>query len=505
MRSGDCRILVSGIYAMLGFFAVCLSPSAYSQSDYKAVNSLTYRLYREQKWDSLQPVCRHAIRSGLDYYYLRMRYGIAEYNCRKYVSASEQFYQALCFNSIDTAGREYLYFSYLFANRTDDARALSGTMSDSQKASLKTGNPVLGHVSAEAGMAFSSENAIKTTPPDLMKTDSIYGEQDVYRNWSFASLALTFNLAPCANLTLAYNYLRFSKIRYFQYNTVTSRLDSTVNTDWGYRNYYSFPDSITSSQYTYSINQHEIFLGSTIVIPERIRIEPFFHLIRVGYPLAGMRVSATDVTDTSYAVISDSARSYSTFPFTQYKYILNVKDTLFYNYVAGLSISKDFDLYSLGLSFSWSNLNGMDQTQAGWSFSYFPLGTNNLYGNTSLTGFFQGSDARFILSQVAGLKVLKKTWLEGSFIWGDLTNANIGNGTLVYNNSDKIDYRLGLNLYYFFSRHLEAWLSWQFFRKESPVYYYTWTEPGNTNSLTRKTEYQPYHTNSIFGGIKWNL
>ena len=194
-----------------------------------------------------------------------------------------------------------------------------------------------------------------------------------------------------------------------------------------------------------------------------------------------------------------------TLPVEKEIYTLDQKDTGFYNYLFSLGISKTFSLYDIRISGSYSNLNNKKQTQLGGSFSWYPLGNLDLYSTTTITGLFQKKDKRLILGQTLGGRILKKFWLEGNFIYGDLTNSNLANGGIVYNNSDKINYRIGANLIWLATKNLEISLIYQYFEKENVSYYYLFDKnPPDTHTKT-ETQYQKYHTNSIIFGIKWKL
>lgn len=85
----------------------------------------TYELYLEHKWPQLTDLGKKAIKKGYDYYYMRMRMGIAYYEQKDYCGAEPHFSKALQFNSADTLALEYLYYCYLFTGQSEQARWLS--------------------------------------------------------------------------------------------------------------------------------------------------------------------------------------------------------------------------------------------------------------------------------------------------------------------------------------------------------------------------------------------
>jgi tetratricopeptide (TPR) repeat protein len=80
----------------------------------------TYQLYQEKSWPGLIELGKLAIKDGHDFFYLRMRIGIAYYEQGKYRSAISHFEQALKFNK-DPLAAEYLYYSYKLSGRKMDA------------------------------------------------------------------------------------------------------------------------------------------------------------------------------------------------------------------------------------------------------------------------------------------------------------------------------------------------------------------------------------------------
>ncbi|MCX6269580.1 MAG: hypothetical protein NTW16_19875, partial [Bacteroidetes bacterium] len=129
------------------------------------------------------------------------------------------------------------------------------------------------------------------------------------------------------------------------------------------------------------------------------------------------------------------------------------------------------------------------------------------YGTTELTGFFQGNNKRLLLSQTLGAKITPWMWGEGNIYYGDYTNANIFNGSIVYNNSDLIDYRVGASLIFIAGKHIQLSLIYQYFRKESQQYYYIKTADPDTHKINENQQIKnnPYNTNSIIGGITWKF
>ncbi|MBN2482093.1 MAG: hypothetical protein JXB19_10155, partial [Bacteroidales bacterium] len=69
---------------MMVITPIVLNAQQQEKLTYAEVNSQTYQLYLDRDWHALIKVGKHALREGIDYYYLRMRIGIAYYELKRY-------------------------------------------------------------------------------------------------------------------------------------------------------------------------------------------------------------------------------------------------------------------------------------------------------------------------------------------------------------------------------------------------------------------------------------
>jgi len=472
--------------------------------DYMTVELVTSRCFTEQKWDSVIVIGKQALHQKIDYYYLRMRMGISYYQKAEYFPAIIHLKKARDFNSSDPVVGNYLYRAYFYANRNEEARLLRASMAREGRDTVLDKTGFVEQVHFENGYTISSDKSPKNLGT-MMGKDSIYGERDLYGNSIYTNLGLKLRVANRVGVSLAYNYLNFTKTKYIQYIRNEDHLRNIADSAWGKNYNYSFPWVTHDTSFTYHVMQHEAYLSVSVALPSGIKIIPAFHWLHVSYTMINPSYSKDTVHDTAF--YSNYNNTYYTFPFTRLIYSYNRKDTVFNNFVASLRISKDFGRCTLGLTGSWSDLNGKTQKQAGLSLTYFPFGNFSIYGTTSITGFIQGSDSRVLSSQILGLKCTNWMWAEVNFYYGNYTNSNILNGSVVYNNSDIIDYRGGATLLFMAGSHLQFSLLYQYFRKESQQLYYFKVQNPDTHAIkeTPQIKNNPYNTNTIIGGITWKL
>lgn len=97
--------------------------------DSKMVEDSTYRFYLDGDWRSVISYGEVALKEDIDYYYLRMRMGIAFFELGRYRQAIPHFEKANEMNQLEEASKEYLYWCYIYSERFEDAGRLSKTFS----------------------------------------------------------------------------------------------------------------------------------------------------------------------------------------------------------------------------------------------------------------------------------------------------------------------------------------------------------------------------------------
>lgn len=183
----------------------------------------TYALYLKSDWKALIANGDSILKGGSDYYYLRLRLGIAYFEASEYLLAEEQFKRAVEFNSLENLPKEYLYYCYLNTGRIVQARRLAkGFNQDLIKKIGLDSIPVFNYVGLDGGGKFS----------DLTNVPN-------------ASL-VGFNLGH--------------------------RLNPTVFIDHSY-SYYSQSNSL------WSFKQHDYFLQANIALKDDYTIAGGFHYV----------------------------------------------------------------------------------------------------------------------------------------------------------------------------------------------------------------------------------
>ena len=93
-----------------------------TKKDFAYYNNETYQLYLNKNWTDLIPLAKESINEGHDFYYMRMRIGIAYYELGNYVPAIKHFKKAQNFDNNNPVVKEYLYYSHFYMGRLMEAR-----------------------------------------------------------------------------------------------------------------------------------------------------------------------------------------------------------------------------------------------------------------------------------------------------------------------------------------------------------------------------------------------
>jgi len=391
---------VTGILTLFLFSGLL---SAQKAPDFRQVDAETYRFYTEEKWDSLIDMGETALKNGLDYYYLRMRTGIAWYEKRNYIKSSGHFAKALEFNSSDPLAMEYLYYAFLFSGHSEQANFITKHFPESliQKTGTKSG-PV-DEVNASFFYSRSSTDNIINNSIDYFP-DDIPGYQAVTRYFSNFNFQLKHKLAPGTSLQHAYSHLYKTNFNYFNNGIYIIKNSEIV------------------------VKQHQYYLSINKTFSGRWSLSPAIHFVHTRYPL----------------LTSISQGGPGRPPMTQYT---GQRET---SLLAGLMVSKSLGPVDLRIYGHGSNLNKKKQIQGATGLTCYPFGNLDLYVGGDFVVLTHRSDSsnitKPIVTGLAGFSIARKIWIEFSIAFGEIQNYADKNGYLIFNSTDILRQKYDLNI-----------------------------------------------------------
>lgn len=366
---------------------------AQQKLSYFQVDSASYALYNQGNAKGLRKIVKQAKKNDIDYYYLRMRAGIAHYNKGNFEEAATHFKYALQYFPIDTLAAEYLYFSYANSARPFDAALVAPKLAQSQRDRYGIKPKPVQSVSIGGGYAIS-DNQQKNGTMQLWEDGSIFGATYMLNNSAYGQLSMVNNISKRIKLFSAYTYYNLQNTHRIQsqLQNVSATFDTSFN---------------------YTTQQHDVYVSPTIYIGKGFYVSPAFHFIDYGF-------------NTTTRIYFPAPPSFQN---------VTVSQKLIYS---GAEAGYRFKYGAVAVNVGVSAFDTLDFTHASATLSYYPLGNTNLYGVT--TGMFLNDKVanHFAFSQKVGVKLFKNTWLEAGFVTGKLRYFAEGNGFTIYTIPDDI-------------------------------------------------------------------
>lgn len=490
-----------GIYAIIMMSTIL--PGFSQKLDYRFIDSATYHNYTIQNWDSVIILGKLALQNQIDYYYLRMRMGEAYSAQEKYILSAKSFDMARAFNQSDPYANSYLYYSYLNSGKDSRANQLSRNFSDRLKQSLDIKIKPFASIDVFSGHTFSN-NTSKNGDINLIEEPmSNFGQQLIIGAQNYMHIGLMLNLSPSFSLYAGGSFIDIAKTARYQYRLMNTGKLPPAEGPGGWINYrYSVMAEEYEESFDAHIKQYELYLNGKLQLDKGWAVNLFTNVLFIYTPIVNLVRYAESKMDTvRYHPINGHVQMF-TYEEEEVEFIET--DTSFVNWVAGFNLQKDFDIVSVNLLGTFSELSGGQQGQIGLSCFYYPLGSTHLYGKTGLTSFFEfndylGKDQRFIFHQMLGVKLFKKTWLEAEYTSGNLNNVNVKQAMVVHNLPEKINFIAGANLHIFATDKLEISLIYNYSDKNG---FYRNQDVNNDETSDYTFNYQ---TQSIIGGLKWTF
>jgi tetratricopeptide (TPR) repeat protein len=418
-------------------------------------DKITYSLYKYKQWDELIKKGEEFLKDDIDFYYLRVRLGIAYYEIENYRKSVKHLKKAFEFNDPDSLIYEYLYYSYLYSDRKPDANAFYTKYYD-----ILSKRIAITHNLETNSFGFSFGGSLNNNDKknlNLFENSSERFTRSILYddNWY-----LNFNLSQTAfkklNIYHAYNYINIE------------------------RNESLWDNGELIYQLPYFIDQHDYFISA-------------------NYPIAsGLSIIGTYQIMNSRFISSDP--------------IILGRDnqSIFPGYVNYLN-----NIFQVGLNLDFSNFKFISGIVAGEinedlqkelfaSLVYYPFGNKNLYSISSIIYHTNDEADNTIFTQKLGVRFHEKLWMEAEATIGTLINYVEPLSFLTYNIPDNITFKGGANLYYPLTDKITFSIYYKFYQRED--FYFTYELPQNyilgENIYSHKFEYQ---THSLTGGIEWTF
>jgi tetratricopeptide (TPR) repeat protein len=439
------RYLLTGIVFLWGIAGFSQTSHSLPEAD-----AATFRLYNERNWKALIETGTKAIGAGMDFYYLRVRLGIAYYETGNFHRAITHLEKANMDGNGDAFVQESLFYAYLMAGRRMEALVLSKSFTPEQQ--LRTGTDKMKifrqvDVYLNANKADNSEVIASFSPDDIPEED---GRQYISLRHRYFFAGLRHEFSPSFSFYHAYTGLQKDHFVYAREEDI-----STTNEKAGS-----------------ALNQY--FASAQLRVARNVQVLGGMHLVGLKYvtPIVTQR-QGRDVLSWENGTTSESV------------------------FFGGISAQAPF-VSGLAMLYS-GNLNKRKQFQADLQLTFYPLGNYALYLVSQLSHQTEKLDAekvnRLIFDQQIGFKLAPKWWTEGYVSFGDMQNFVANQGAVLFNTMDLVKNRAGLRVHFFPTIRTRLQLEGTWFKNQSNYH--------PKGSIERS--YHPIYFNSysITGGLSW--
>lgn len=418
------------------------------------IDRRTYALYQEGKWKELTDYYRQKVDpEKVDFYYLRMRVGIAWYELENYVKAIPHFEKAQALNNTPLV-KEYLYYSYLYTSQQRKAGEVYENMSDAAR--QKIDHPerkFFESITAEYGRNFSDAYD-KNAGTDFSGEANIYGEAPFTGNTGYWYFGMQHGLGDGLSLNHGISGFNIS-------NTMKFYIPGNA------------------MEVPFDIRQHDYYLDLSYQFKGSSSLSVVMHAMWVDY-------------DMPYLSYNGSAYRLETTA-------VELSDYLLYG-----QWQQRFGHLTSTLGMSFSSINNTHQQQADLTLSAWPLGNRSLVPSVKVSYYRQQesptaqAQQEWLITPSLTATLTPKLWLSGSITFGDIYQYHENKAFVIYNNPDKISRKISATAGYSLNNKVAFNLSYRYLEREGKGLTYTGIDTSEKKLFNFTTHY-------IIGGIVWKL
>ncbi|NSW46074.1 MAG: hypothetical protein HPY79_09710 [Bacteroidales bacterium] len=456
---------------MVIFLFIFISIKIYSQQTFLYYDTLTYRLYNQNQWDSVIFHGKNAINQGIDYYYLRMRIGIAYYSLKQYSQALEHFFKAKEYNSNDIVN-EYIYYSYLYSGQIRKAYYFTKEMNH---ASVKKNGLTQPHFidlfGIEMNLAqFDNWNSIKITNKPPSEPNNYRLEKEL--SGPFISYGINTSL----NLSQKWSWQQ--QFSYFKVNSYQQLFfDNSIKHE---SDFHLFEKHYFSSFSNWNQNKVvSFFTHLSILNADKFQYQ-YLNAVIAPPPFPPI---------TTYNYKIEPIRYYI------FNYIFGIQKTRYaskssFTYMLNISKIIDHNVFTGGLGFFYH-------------FNSYLFGKSNVLASINLSH----KDFDGYYEQQLGAILLKKITLSVNFDLGKIQNITNLDGSIVYNTPYIIQTKISPHLSISFNRHLTLQAAYIYQISSFTNTFVGFDGFSKQGQIRYKDFFETYKFNNqiITGGILWKF
>jgi tetratricopeptide (TPR) repeat protein len=412
------------------------------------IDSMSLSYYLTKNVINMTKLVENSKALNIDFYELQMRAGILNFEMKNYSEAEKFLLKALSFYPKNALVQEYLFYDYIELGKYLEANDLFKVMNIGDQIRLRKDKPYINSINFEGGYMTSSANSVIHNLPNL--SSKLYEEKDVM-------------------LSLLYLHVGYYKLL----KNKTSIYGGFSFTDLSKQKTISFPIDTLN---TYHYKQTQLYFALTHTLKSRWELQ---------FGLNGISYNALP----TYAYFDTLSLQYRFFTLTSKA--LNI--------VSNFGTSKRIhSCIHIGFDLSLSLIDKQIILQEKLFTTFYPLKKASPYISLGFALSHDSVEVRNVSTVTFGGKLVNRFWNETYLNFGNMRNYNDANAFVVYNVSDKINFKIGTIFSFDINNKIKISLRYDLLQRQSSFYTVNY-------DLTNKSTTYKYNNNSIILGIKWKF
>ena len=443
---------------------IYLTTGGFSQDtlNFRTVDATTYQAYVEKNWDKVIEIGNEALEQEIDYYYLRIRMGIAYFEKTNYRKSIIHLEKAINTNNSEVIAVEYLFYAY--KNIGDDIQAMKTLDNSNTKfANLLLANQnffqnIYGFYSTRIYNTDGLKEGIEASFQNESSKNSkpIYAEQFVPQSYQNIQLGTNIRLSPTWRVDGSYQYYNLTKEQ-----MILDPISSTIE------------DS--------KVNQIQWHINNTFRLSNKLQANMFFSYLSQKLNYISINTSKVPV---KYSRIKQGKSS---------------------NLLLGIGLRYRHNYSDLLASASFFTTENRPIMQANLGINIFPFGNRKLFFETSVS-FLKVDSTRpkIIFSQSLNYSPHERISLSLSGHWGEMQYWNTEYGYSIYNGLHGLNELYQAKITLRLVKQLYMKIYYEYMCNYSKV----WSKsliPPDASDTPEIIDNIKFNTHSIIGGLIWEF
>jgi hypothetical protein len=416
-------------------------------------DSMTYQLYLNKRWAPLLEETHSLLKRGIDFYYLRVRAGVAAYELKKYREAVTHLQIAYSALPGDDLVNSYYYWALKYSGQEDEASLLADQLSPSSlKETQAKKKGIINGITVETLFAWN-KNYNELIAEGLSSLGGVSSFRSLVKNQTYNGLSLDHHLFPHINVFHNFGMM-------------------TINRTLQVNSRFNLPDT----QHDPSVLQYQYFLNARYCL------------------IKGWSFSASG----TYLW----GKSYNYSPLLRSSGKSDVIEDLWKidDYVVNLGVIKETTHLKTVFNSGYGMINRFRQYQGTLSLIFYPFGNNNFYLVPDATFHWDEDPGKFnfVYQPRIGLKT-GPFWITGEYGYGRIKNFYSGGGQVIYNIPEAVTGFWGVGLWApLFKYKLNLSARYRQSKKEGTNFVFSDTFVSGNEPFT-------FLDQSLYFTLKWNL